>query len=57
MKLKLKANTDHYLTLKQKLTYVKSKLLDKAHKLVALCLCPDALNQFTSVEEMLETLH
>ena len=57
MKSKLEANTDHYLTLKQKLTYVKSKLLDKAHKLVVLCLCLDALNQFTSVKEILETLH
>ena len=57
IKSKLKANTDYYLTLKQKLTYVKSKLLDKAHKLVAPCLCPDALNQFTSVKEMLKTLY
>ena len=38
MKSKLKANTDHYLTVKEKLMYVKSKLLDKAYKLVALCL-------------------
>ena len=52
MKLKLKANTDHYLTVKEKLMYVKSKLLDKAYKLVALCLWPDALNQFTLVKEM-----
>ena len=57
MKSKLKANTDYYLTLKKKLMYIKSKLLDKAYKLVAPCLCPDTLNSFTLVKEMLQVLY
>ena len=57
MKSKLEANTDYYLTLKKKLMYIESKLLDKAYKLVVLCLCPDTLNGFTLVEEMLQVLY
>jgi hypothetical protein len=56
MRNKLKINADYYPTNNLKITYIKSRIRDKAALYIILCIRDTALNQFKITDEILNLL-